>query len=506
MQFWLQEGGVQHITSPDFRMNMMTPVWEFASTPLYQPTGLRLLWLGSAISWILLYLALVNLASRFGADRTKARHLAIIPAASVGFVLQAASTMNDLWAAALLAISLVMILSFERSRHFSAIVLSGLALALAANAKPHYAVLALPWILWFFLSAKRPLFAVRWKWIVPVAFIGLLASPLPTFISNHAQFGSIKGPAGDSGFSLGNPITNVTLGSAMMTWQIFQPPINPVARKIQSFNESWIESTALPEIAPRFRLKARELPFVDGASIGLVAALALCLGLILALRGRPRPPRWTWFAASAGLFGYLVAVSQVVPGTLGRSFLGFTIFLFPLCMLGLQKLRPKWLLTAAWLTIVTSAAGIAFSPSHPLWPVKTLANSMPTIATKLAPYIVFQERGDAGIPLLESIPKEVQNIGILATGDQSLVNLWRIPDRKPDIHFLSKGTTIDDLLQSSLPYFVIIGDSDPPGNGPFGDVPKTIQTHPEFSVEARASYTSMVQRGPEEWLIIRRVE
>ncbi len=503
MQFWLQEGGLQNITSPDFRMNMMTPVWEFASTPLYQLSGLRFLWLGSAISWILLYLTLVNLASLAGASANVARHVAIIPAASVGFVLQASSTMNDLWAAALLSISLVMILAFERTRDFSAIICSGLALALAANAKPHYAVLALPWVVWFFLSANRPLLAVRWKWVAPLALIGLLSSPLPTFLSNHDLYGSIKGPAGDSGFALGSPATNITLGSVMMAWQIYQPPINPAARKIEAINDSWIESTGIRAKAPRFSLSARELLTVDNASIGLISALALSAGLILAWRSSSRLPKWTLFATAAGLFGYLVGVSQVVPGTLGRSFLGFTILVFPLCMIGLSKLRHHWLLCAAWLSVFTSVAAIVFSPSHPLWPVKTLAKFVPQAADRLASYIAFQERGFAGIPLLKKIPDEVRNVGVLATGDQSLVNLWRIPGRKPNIHFFPACTTIDDLVKSGIHYFVIIGDSQPEGTGHFGTLPKIIQNHPKFTVEARDTYTTMLRRGPEEWLIVR---
>ena len=144
MLMWLQEGRVHYINNPDARLNFMTPVWEFASTPIYQITGFRFLWLGSAISWVLLYLSLFVTSFCISSNADSRKWLTMIPAASVGFVLQASSTMNDIWAAALVLISLVFIIAFEKKPSFGDIVSSGLALSLAAGVKPHFAVLGLP--------------------------------------------------------------------------------------------------------------------------------------------------------------------------------------------------------------------------------------------------------------------------------------------------------------------------------------------------------------------------
>lgn len=504
MLMWLQEGKVHFIDNPDFRMNFMSPFWEFVSTPLYQVTGLRFLWIGSAISWCLLYLAFVFLAERAGVERSKLRWIALIPTASVGFVLQAASTMNDAWAAALLAISLCFLIAFEKERRFWDMVASGLALALAANGKAHFAVLALPWLLWFFFSRNKPLHSVKWAWTIPVALLVLLCSPLPTFVSNHIQYGSFKGQAGDVGFGLGGPLLNLILGSGMMIWQIFQPPINPFARTLEAWNDSWIQASGIAELAPRFGLSARELATVDSASLGLIVGVVLCLGLLRAVRNWRAVARWQWFAASAGLAGFFIAVSQVVPGTLGRSFLGLLVLLIPLSMTGLASLPRKWIVISGTLASATAAASLIFSPAHPLWPAKTVIRSSPRLSASLGKYLAFQERGTAGRSLVDKIPANTREIGVLANGDQSLASLWNKGQNQPRVRFFPASITAADLFADGPECILLIGVSEDPSLKPYGAVMDDLLRNPSYSVVAQESYTSMLERGPEPWILIHR--
>jgi hypothetical protein len=502
MLMWLQEGKIHFIDNPDFRMNFMSPFWEFVSTPIYQAAGLRFLWLGSAISWCLLYFSFLFLASHAGVERRKLRWIALIPTASVGFVLQATSTMNDIWAASLISISLCFILSFEKEKRFGDMVASGLALALAANGKAHYAVLALPWLIWFFASKSKPLRSVRWAWAVPITLLVLLCSPLPTFVSNHIYYGSFKGPAGDEGFGLGGPLLNLTLGSAMMLWQLFQPPINPFARKLENLNASWIESTGVAELAPRFSLGSRELSMVDSASIGLVVGILLCLGLIRAFRRRQHVPRWLWFSAVAGLAGFLIAVSQVVPGTLGRSFLGLTVPAIPLCLWGLNHFSRKQLVGAAIFTLVAATAGIVASPSHPLWPAKTIITSTPRLSEPLGEYLVVQERGYAGKKLLDALPPGIGEIGVLPTHDQSLVHLWKVGNTTTAVRFFGTRTTIDQLYNSPPSHFLLIGS--PSKKDHYYGLAESLQSDPRFTAVGSQSFVSKLQRGKEPWTVYRK--
>ncbi len=504
MLMWLQEGGIHHIENPDARLNFMTPVWEFASTPVYQATGFRFLWLGSAISWVLLYLSLAAVASRITPLRENASWLAIIPAAAVSFVLQASSTMNDIWAAAFVAISLVFILAFEEKRNFSDLVSSGLAISLAAGAKPHFAVLALPWLLWLVLSHSRPLAAIRWKWVVPAAILGLVCSPLPTFISNHIHYGSFKGAAGDGGFGLGPWWMNLLLGTVMMLWQTIQLPVNPLAGLINALFQDFSASSGLSEVAPRFKIASAELPIVDSSSIGFVAALAICIGFVVALKHRASVPKWIKYCLMAGVFGFLVAVSQVVPGTLGRSFLAFVVLAIPAALFGLARLRHGQLKILSFVVVGSALFSIAVSPSHPLWPAKTLAAKQQKFQNHFSRYLNLQLKPYAGISVVNAVPENAAEIGIMAVGDQSLIRLWE--HRNPDtrVRFLPSRTSADDLARQGPEWFILIAADSGSPSALFGKLAADLRTDSRFESVVSDCFVAISARGPELWTLYRR--
>ena len=503
---WLQEGGIHYIDNPDDRLNFMTPVWEFASTPLYQLARFRLLWLGSGISWVLLYLAFIFLSRKLGADPKTSRWLAIIPSASVGFVLQAASTMNDIWATALIAMSLSFILMFEEKRESRDILSSGLALALAAGAKPHFAVLALPWILWCIFSKSKPLSCINWNKALLVGLLALLCSPLPTFITNHIHYGSIKGPAGEGGFALGPWWMNILLGTVMMLWQLLQPPLNPIARQLEAWNQSWIESLGLNELAPRFKLNARELSMVDSASLGFLVTLILICGFFMVIRNRKSYPNCIWLAALAGLTGYLIAVSQVVPGTLGRSFLGFTILCVPLGLAGFQMLPEKIIKLSGLLAAAGAAASLVMSPSHPLWPAKTIATAKPSSAAIISKYLEIHQRPWAGYSLVKQLPLNVEEIGVLAISDQSLIQLWGDPRHPLKVKFYPKDITLNRIHDAGPDYHFLIGRTEPDTGSLYSELSAKFAKDPRFVQVASARFTSKIQRGPETWYIYKRLK
>jgi hypothetical protein len=505
MLMWLQEGRVHFIDNPDARMNFMTPVWEFASTPLYQLAGFRLLWLGSALSWVLLYLSFIAIALDIGSNRQTARWLAIIPASAVGLALQAASTMNDIWAVAFITISLAFILSFEKSHIFQDIVSSGLALAIAAGVKPHFAVLALPWLLWFFFSKGRPLRVVKWRWAAPAVIVAIFCSPLPTFITNHLHYGNIKGPAGDDGFALGAWWINALLGSIMMFWQMLQLPLNPMARRLEAWNQSWIENSGLHDFAPRFKLAARELSVVDGASLGFLVTIILLCGLILIICNRKKQAPWVWWAALAGLLGYLIAVSQVVPGTLGRSFLGFTILWMPLGLAGFRLLSDKVIKISALLAAAGAAASIILSPSHPLWPAQMIANAKPAAAPIIAKYLEFHQRSWAGYTLVQQLPHDVAEIGVLAIDNQSLIQLWGGKRHPLKVRFYPKDITLEKIHDEGPEFHFLIGKTYPEPGSLYKEISSQIIKDPRFVQIASARFTSKSKRGAEPWVLYKRI-
>ena len=500
MLYWIQEDGFTMIDTPDGRLNLMSPVWEFASTPLYLAGGFSTLWIGSAVAWVILYLAFVEISSNLGLAPVPARWLALLPASSIGFALQAPSTMNDGWSAALIAVSICYILRVERHPRFADVVGSGLALSLAAGAKPHFAVLALPWLLWFFLSKSRPFRVIVWKWAAPLALLALLCSPLPIFVANHRFYGSFMGPAADGGFGFGGLWVNLGLGFVLLLWQIIQPPINPFARSMEAASEKWIGNSGIHEIAPRFGLHPRELQIVDAASIGLVAAVLLGIGFWIVLRKRPQGVIWTRYSAFAALFGILVAVSQVVPGTIGRSFLGFTILVFPLGLAGLAQLSTKRLKLMGGFSMLAGAFALMASPSHPLLPLRSIADRSPKLSVFLKPYFAFQERSHAGKGLLKDLPAEVRELGILANGDQNLIHLWGDREAPRSVRFFPGNANADSVFEQSPDHLVIAGA----GEGIFAEVTRQIAGDSRFELVSRQSYSTKSERGAETWSLYRK--
>ncbi len=497
---WLQEGGVHFVDNPDSRINYMPPVWEFCNTPLYQAGGFHLLWLGSGISWIILYLVFVYISRRLGAQPSIARWTAMIPSTSVGMLLQASSTMNDIWAMAFIALSLFYIINFEDARKYSSLFLSALSLSLAAGAKPHYAVLGFPWMLWFFLSRSAPFKCIKWKWVMPSLVLIIICSPFITLILNRSYYGSFKGSVGEDTLTFGKWWINLILGSIRMVWQIIQPPINPWARILELNNQSFLAKTGILEIAPRFSLKAREIAFVDCASIGLIGSLLLILGAFVAYRRRYEIPIWTTYSLGAGFMGFFLAVSQVVPGTIGRSFLGFTILAYPWCIAGLIKINPKHLVCLSMINLVCGIASLSISPSHPLIPIRAIMQHNANLANFLTPYISFQERSGAGATLLERVPPDAKQIIVLANGDQNLINLWGVSSRRRKVLFCPRDVTTDQLYNSSSKYIIIAGSI----NGAYLNVLKEALCDHRFEVIAVEKYQTKNERGLESWVLFQK--
>lgn len=496
MQIWLQEGVVRFIDNPDARINFMTPIWEFAKTPVYLVSGFRLLWIGSAVSWVLLYLVFHSWAAAQGGDAEKARWVALALASGTGFVLQAASTMNDIWACALIGVAIAFALRFEREAGSTDPLWSGVAFALACGAKPHFAVLALPWLLWFFFAKSRPWRGVAWRWLPLGGAVAILCSPLPTFVSNHIHYGSFKGGAGDGGFGLGGRTAlNLPLGGAMLAWQAVQPPVNPVAREIEAKIDERLEALGRDDWAPRFKLSSRELATVDYASLGFVLAVISVAGLFSAWRHRRHLPPWIWWVAASGLFGLAVAVAQVVPGTLGRSFLAFFVPMLAPVALALAAWPLPVLRTAAILAAMSAAFSTAMSPSHPLWPVSTVAGLSETARSKAAPYLAFRERSQAGLDLVDAIPQDARSVGILANADQPLIHLWRRHGNRLEVVFFPATATPSDVASAPISHVVVAGSVE----GVYLSWHDKLDENPHFSLMLRSEHQSKNERGRETW-------
>lgn len=505
MLFWMQEGGLAYIPSCDSRLNYMTPNWEWVSMPLFLTGCDRLLRVPGILSWCLIYLIFCVWGKRLAPDRVKS--CAFLCVASTICVLQAASSVNDLFAAVLMLLSSVFIVRYEYSPKTESVVLSALSLALAAGTKPHFAVMALPWIFWFFLSPARPLWQVlKWKklWALPVI---LICSPLPTFLLNKLYYGSWKGEPEDSFVSGSHWLANITLGSIMMLWQMIQPPLHPLYDLQNSLTEDWIAYFGLREWVPRFALESKAVGIVDRASFGLVATLILISGLWMFFRGKGIWKKWPFLMGGAGLFGFFMALSQVVPWTVGRSFSGFVFLLFPAALAGLARLsnRTIWFWTAA--AFLSCAFSVIFSVSHPLWPARTIADWV----GKKAPDTVFERmlrqsadfstRSDTASDLVRQIPENEDRILALVAVDRPMLELWKPYSFHRKVITFDKTVTPQEIVAQQGRYLLTSPGLEDYYPGLMAGLEKT----GAFRKVASREYISAIRRGPEVWTLWEKI-
>lgn len=500
LHLWLQQGYAGYVPTSDDRINYMTANWEFITLPFLQVAGARMLEAAALVSWVLLYLLGGLWARRAGASDRAALWLGLLPALAVFAVLQARSTSNDLVAAVFVFLSAWFAQAFHSGPSSSRLILSGLFLALAAGTKPHYLVLALPWLIWFFAARPFPGRFVPWRhlaWIVPLA---LLSSPLPTFVLNQMEVGSWKGAVEEGSFIGGNPFFNAVFGSIAFVWQSFQPPVNPLAGAWNAAVNQAGAVLAVKELVPRFNLGVHFAAIVDSASLGIAVAFAIVLGIWRSFRA-PAASGFRWIAL-AGLAGFLLAVSQAVPGSIGRSFCGFAFLLFPLALAGLAGLRPRAVAAVsgfAWLVALTA---LILSAGRPLWPAAMVRQMLEErgllgnrLGAMITSYTAFRERAIAGRVLYEHLGAG-RRILVISGGGDPLAPIWEFA--RPREVLLTPPRATLEWVRGQQPDYVVVT-----GTGPEMHAELIEELARETEEIRREDYLVRLQRGPETWRLFR---
>ena len=496
MYLWLQEGHVGYVPTSDPRINYMTHNWELASLPVLQIFGVRFLPAVSVVSWILLYLLGRSWAGVAGFQDKMQNWAGLLPALTTFSVLQARSTVNDLFAATLIFASAWFAFSFHRSPDRWKLVLSAFALALACGTKPHYIVLGAPWGLWLIFGRPSPWRSIPWRhvaWLLPIF---LFVTPLPAFIINTVEIGSYKGTTGADNFIGGNPVWNVILGSISFLWQSLQLPLNPLAGLWNSHLSGIpILATAVSAV-PRFSLTASYAQIVDFATVGTVVMVGCIVGWWRAVRLKSiRGLQWI---AAAGALGFVLAVSQVVPSTIGRSFMGFFFLLTPLALAGLYTLRHQLLMVLFTITAASAGISIAFDASRPLVPTKTLAGLLegfgfdPGAASPLvANFIGFRDRSEAGVELFRRIPNG-SRLAIISGAGDPLVGAW-LQARPASVHLAPVDADMN-WVKNLAPDVILVT-----GTGPEMHTVLIRQISERYRRVGTEYYLVRLQRGKEKW-------
>lgn len=504
---WLRENRIHYIGAAESRLDYPGITWELCNVPVVLFAGVRWTWIWNFVSWVVCYLLFAGWARQFGESPRPAARLALVASTTAFGVLQASNTSNDLFAVTLLLLSLHYIVVFERGQNPAAVNWAALALALGAAVKIHFTVLALPFLLWFFLSPSRPWRIYPWRQLPAWLPLVLLCSPLTTFVRNQVYFGAFAGPPKVAdGFAGAGPLSNMLIGTGAMVWQAFQSRVNPLGLLLDGHVQSWLQSSGLAELAPRLEMRMVPVQMVDNASLGFFSCVFVVAGLYLGLRHQRNWLRsWPGCTCLAGIAGFLLAVSFFLPSTIGRSFAGFAFLMFPLAITGWMRMSARVQRCMVIVAVLFSAAGLILNPARPLWPAAAfrtwLEEHQYTRASgALDTYLAVAERGRAGRSLVAEVPPAEGKFIALIGGEDPLLPVLTAPQGLERAVLLPPKATVQMLQQTGVRHVLVSGMAE----HTYAEIYRHLEHSGEYRLVKSDNYICKLARGPQEWRLYER--
>jgi hypothetical protein len=506
MLLWWQDNQVHHFQTADPRLNYMPQAWGLVTLPLVQLAGDRMASFWNYASWVMFYFITFDWALEISGSLPKSRALAFIASTSTFAVLQACEAANDLFMATLVLLCLRFVMQFERTRDWLNIPTAMTCLFLAADTKQHVIVLTLPLGIWFWISFSTPWKSFRWRWLLLLCPLWLVCSPALSWMLNMETYNSWSGKQLNTSFS-GSPGWNILLGMVMMFWQGIQPPINPLASVLNGRLDPVVSHLGICNLVPRFNLKSYFVSMVDGASLGLVVFVLLAAGVILAIRrDRLVLQSWRGWAMVAGFSGYLLSLSQFVPGSVGRTYCVFTFFAVPLAMTGWNLMRPRVLRACLYLCLASSLVSLVLNPERPLWPANRVHQALAAtprfkrLAKIMEPYLLIPERARTGEALVQAIPNNEPAVVVLAGEDRPLLAFFRPYSLERDVLLLAPYASQRELNRWQVNYVIVGGSAE----GLYPELCDYLEQSGDYELVLSHDYTSKLARGPETWKLFRR--
>ncbi len=518
MFFWLQKGHPWSVPGVDMRINQMPHVWPMLSAAFFLPLGERALALPNFVGLLFLAAIFRHWASRSAGSGAKSDAIALVFLSAPVFLMGASTNDNVVCCCAFLALSY----------HFAArpdaslrnVALSALSFALACGIKPQYLALAPVWAAWFFFAPSRPWRTLRLKPLLVLLPLLVLCSPVPTLAVNRICWGGfmhpkvVEKPIGAMQVLTAEPMEETSLASpsehseptperfrgersfVVLGFQLFAAPFNPLFGRMNR----WVKSDGDPlaRFLQRHGIGFRPLVIPEVASLGFFVAIAFVLGILLACRGGGR---------SAVLFTLSVlaltsfAVAYTKGGTLGRSFSGFFVVLFPLAIPALVRL-PRHLLSAcAALCLLVGIGVIVTDPSRPLLPLRHLSGKLagrPAAAAQLAGYAHYSERQFATRALLAKIPADEPSVGILLEDNSPFGELWL---SRPELRVIPYSTfpPATRLDRDGVRFLIF---KSKPLSHPDGVASDPFLATTDLERVSTIPYVSFTHKGPEPWTLL----
>lgn len=518
MFFWLQEGHPWSVPGVDMRINQMPHVWPMLSAAFFLPLGERALALPNFIGLLFLAALFRHWAARANGPGAKADALALVFLSAPVFLVGSSTNDNVVCCCAFLALSYHF--ADRPVATFRIVALSALAFALACGIKPQYLTIAPIWIAWFFLAPSRPFRTIRTKALLILIPLALLCSPVPTLSVNRICWGSFMHPkiaertdqtksvipdstapssVNPASKSSGHPPElfrgeNSFIG---LGYQLFAPPFNPLFGRMNRWTQAG--GTPLARFLRRHEIGFQPLVIPEVASLELFVAVAFVLGILLALRGGDRA---AVLLAPSVLALTAFAVAFTKGGTLGRSFVGFFLVLFPPAIAALARLPRRLLSAYAALCLLVGIGVVVTDPSRPLLPLRIISSKLsghPAAATQFAGYAHYSARQFGTSALLAEIPADESSVGVLLENNSPFSELWL---SRPNLRVIPYADLPDSarLAHDGVRFLIFKSKETAPLDG----VPnETLLAASDLKLVATVPFISFTHLGPEPWTLLK---
>jgi len=430
------------------------------------------------------------------------------------FVSQAAGTGSDLTGAAFFVFAIALACRARRTKRNGWLLASVLAMAFCTGIKATNIPLVLPWLVlvWPSLVSSLKVQAAR---TATVATASVLCSFVPIAVLNFNYTGSWKGQLEEQASLEAGSIAAGWIGNSLaISSGALQPPILPqpelLGRLISEAVPPKVDELLARDF-PRLQLKFFELPNEENAGIGLgltiLGALTVVAGLYGGLHYRiMNPMGWrVVLLAGVSLLTYMsISASESAARLLSPYYV--LLLMLPFGVAGASKLYALGWWRALVVCCTASAIPIPLlTPSRPLIPVPKLATQLP-LSDRLKQrlnevYAVYSTRSDNLGAFRQVLPNEAHRIGMIATGDDIEVSLWRPFDSGRSVHHVDPDSispeNSDALLVSSLAL------RQRHRTEPEAFL-RDLDQSPEWEIASSLEIVSKVQEGPVKWTLLLR--
>lgn len=486
MMFWIQEGHPWSVPNVDIRINQMPHVWPMLSASFYSIFGEKCIALPNFISLLLFIWLLKDSAKNANISDSLINYVVTIFIAAPVVVMGASTNDNVITCTTFLFLSYFFACRTETTP--KNISFSAISFALACGIKPQYLTLAPLWIGWFFLYGTKPykqLKIIHYLYLIPLA---LICSPIPTLAVNQFCHGSYYRPfIADVTTVISNNPSGYSNNFIDSTIKLFKShldiPLNPLYKSLNSLLANYG--------LQRFYFRPLIVP--EWAGLGLFSFIFFCIGIV----SSKKKVKTHTIIAIYSLAALTIAIYMTKAGSIGRSFIGFFWLMLPFAFLGLTKLSKKMITTFTICSFLTGLFCIIFDPSAPLWPVNLSISKIenPKIKKQILDYSHYSKRQYAASNIINSIPVNENNLGIIIEGDTPIAGLWLNDGNKKCIIPIGFNISSDYLKHKKITYLLI---SHPKLiNHDFYDFCKKNN----LEIVEELKYTSKMQMGPEPWYL-----